>query len=76
VTLGSEYNPRIIELLALAPQNTTRLASALKVDDGALTAHLINGLLKDGLIRVCGADGSTPIWELTEEGRKRREQLR
>jgi len=61
VTLGSEYNPRIIELLALAPHSTTRLASALKVDDGGLTEHLFSGLLNDGLIRVCGADGSTPI---------------
>jgi hypothetical protein len=39
MNLGSQYDSRIIELLALAPQTATRLAKQLKVDDGTLAVH-------------------------------------
>jgi Mn-dependent DtxR family transcriptional regulator len=77
MSLGDRYDNQVIELLALGNAlNTTRIARELKVDDGELTLRLLNHLAKDGVIRVCGADGSTPVWELTEAGRERREQLR
>jgi len=71
VSLGPQYDDRVIELLALGnPYSTTRIAKELKVDDGALTLRLLQ-LQKDGLIRICDAAGSTPVWELTEAGRER-----
>ncbi len=75
MALGSEYDSQIIKLLALRPMSATALGKQLKVDDGALTVHLINVLLKDGLIRVVDATGSNPVWDLTEKGQERREQL-
>jgi hypothetical protein len=76
VSLGSQYDGQIIELLALGNAlSTTRIARELKVDDGALTMRLF-ALAKEDLIRVCGADGSTPVWEITDAGRVRREKRR
>jgi DNA-binding MarR family transcriptional regulator len=76
VSFRPEYDDRVIELLALGNAlNTTKIAKHLKVDDGALTLRLFE-LAKEDLIRVCGADGSTPVWELTDAGRARREQRR
>jgi hypothetical protein len=76
VSLGAQYDDQVIELLALGNQlTTTRIARELKVDDGALTMRLF-ALAKEDLIRVCGADGSTPVWEITDAGRARRARLR
>lgn len=75
MALGSEYDDRIIKLLALSSMTATRLGKELKVDDGALTIHLFNTLAKDGLIEVVDVEGSSPVWALTEAGRERRENL-
>jgi DNA-binding HxlR family transcriptional regulator len=69
--LGSQHDNQILEALRLSPLSTSRLARDVGVDDGALTQRLINVLLKDGLVEVSGAAGSTPIWDLTQKGRDR-----
>jgi hypothetical protein len=33
-------------------------------------------MANEGVIEICGADGSTPVWRLTDDGRDRAEQLR
>jgi len=75
MALGSEYDDKIIKLLALTPMTATRLGRELKLDDGALTLHMFNKLAKDGLVEIVGADGSSPVWGLTDAGREHREDL-
>jgi DNA-binding MarR family transcriptional regulator len=77
MSLGSRYDSRVIKVLALAGigRSTTHIARELKVDDGALTIELFR-MAKEGFIEICGADGSTPVWALTDEGRTRSEGLR
>ena len=70
MAIGGEYDTKIIKLLGLSEMSTTRLAKELGVDDGGLTRHLINDLVKTGFIEVVDADGSTPVWDLTDEGRR------
>ena len=70
--LDASDDDRIIDLLAVSQLSTTRLARELRVDDGALTGRLLNVLLPNGTVEVCGADGSTPIWTLTEDARRAR----
>jgi predicted ArsR family transcriptional regulator len=74
VALGSEHDAQIIKLLALTPMTATRLGKELQVDDGALTIHLFK-LQEDGLVKIVDADGPNPVWDLTEKGRKHREQV-
>lgn len=69
--LGRSYDARIIDALARGPLSTTKLAKELQVADGPLTVRLFQ-LVHLGVIRICGAVGRTPIWELTEAGRERR----
>ena len=70
--LGAAYDDRIIDLLALSPLSTTRLAKELGVDDGALTLRLFNVLVAEGRIEISGAAGSTPVWTLTASEREKR----
>jgi hypothetical protein len=77
VAIGAEHDVKIISLLALGPMSTARLAPELKVDEGGLTVHMINNLLaKEKLIRVVGADGSSPVWALTEQGQELHDRRR
>jgi hypothetical protein len=76
MALGSEIDGKIVKLLSGSPMTATRLGKELNVDNGALTIHLFNGRLrKEGLIEVVGADGSSPVWGLTDAGREYREGL-
>jgi predicted ArsR family transcriptional regulator len=72
MALGSAYDGEILRLLALTPMTATQLAHELEVDDGALTLHLVNDLLKAGLVKVVGADGPSAKWGLTDKGRQTR----
>jgi predicted ArsR family transcriptional regulator len=72
--LGSAYDEKIIDLLALKPQSATALAREIKVDDGTLGVHIVNKFAKEGLVEVVGAAGPNPVWGLTEKGREHRER--
>lgn len=83
VALGSQYDDEIVTLLALGRLSTTHIAKQIQVDDGALTIRLwqlakiaTSGNVDAALIQICGADGSTPVWELTDAGRTRSRAIR
>jgi hypothetical protein len=75
VALGSQYDDKILKLLALTPMSATRLGREQNADDGALTLHLFNNLVKDGLVEIVDAAGPNPVWGLTQKGDERRRQL-
>jgi Mn-dependent DtxR family transcriptional regulator len=76
VSFGTTYDNRVVKVLALRKErNTSWIAHELKVDDGALTIELFR-MANEGVIEVCGADGQTPVWRLTDAGRAQAETLR
>lgn len=62
---GTSHDAQVVEALALGPLDTTRIAKELKVDDGELRLRL-HELEREGVVRICGANGQTPVWELTD----------